>query len=549
MSQSVPLGSELGTVDSPAAFPPRRAVAGGSSASWGLRITSAAVAGLCLLPLVYLVVRSLQTGSAMIGILTAPATLRIFFNTLLLVIAVSASSALIGGLLAWLTVRTDLPWRRFWGSVTCLPLVLPSYVGAFALIAALGPTGALQRWLAPLGVARLPSLYGFPGAWLALTLFSYPYVQLSVRAALRGLDPSLEEAARSLGMSGPRVLLAVVFPHLRPAFAAGTLLVALYTLSDFGAVSLLQFNAFTRAIHVHYTSALDRGGAAVLALLLVAFTFGILAVEYRLRGRARYYRSSAGSLRRARLAPLGAWKIPAIAFCVLLSFLALGLPVLVTGYWLLQGGTAATHATPTAMLAFNSLFVSAAASVLCVLAGLPIVIHAVRHPSPAGRWSERSAYIGHALPGIVVALSLVFFGARYAPVLYQTLFMLLLAYLVLFLPLAIGCLRATLLQISPRLEEASRTLGMTSRQTFRSVTLPLLRPGLLTGAALVFLTCMKELPATLLLGPTGFHTLATRIWGATEEAFFARAAAPALLLVLASACSMWILLRHDEAPS
>lgn len=549
MSQSVPIASEFGSADSPTAIPARSASAEGPPAPWGLRVLAALVAAVCLLPLAYLAVRAGQTGTGMARILMAPATIRVFLNTLLLVAAVSASSALIGGLLAWITVRTDLPWRGFWGTVTCLPLVLPSYVGAFALIAALGPTGALQRWLAPLGVERLPSLYGFPGAWLALTLFSYPYVQLSVRAALRGLDPSLEEAARSLGMSGPRALLTVIFPHLRPAFAAGTLLVALYTLSDFGAVSLLQFNAFTRAIYVQYTSSLDRGTAAVLALLLVAFTFGILAIEYRLRGRARYYRSSAGALRRARLSRLGAWKMPAVAFCALVSLLALGLPVLVTGYWLLQGGTATTHATPTTLLAFNSLFVSAAASVLCVLAGLPIVLYAVRHPSPVGRWFERTAYVGHALPGIVVALSLVFFGARFAPVLYQTLFMLLLAYLVLFLPLAIGCLRATLLQISPRLEEASRTLGHTSTQTFRSVTLPLLRPGLLTGAALVFLTSMKELPATLLLGPTGFHTLATRIWGATEEAFFARAAAPALLLVVASACSMWILLRHEEVPS
>jgi iron(III) transport system permease protein len=159
---------------------------------------------------------------------------------------------------------------------------------------------------------------------------------------------------------------------------------------------------------------------------------------------------------------------------------------------------------------------------------------------------ERSAYVGYALPGIVIALSLVFFGANYAPFLYQTLAMLVFAYVVRFLPQAIGSARASLLQISPRLEEAARSLGRTPSQTLASVTVPLLKPGLLTGLALVFLTGMKELPATLLLGPTGFQTLATRIWSATEQVFFARAAAPALLLVLVSAVSIWIILAQEE---
>jgi iron(III) transport system permease protein len=150
------------------------------------------------------------------------------------------------------------------------------------------------------------------------------------------------------------------------------------------------------------------------------------------------------------------------------------------------------------------------------------------------------------LPGIVIALSLVFFGANYATFLYQTLALLVFAYVVRFLPQAVGSVRTSLLQVSPRLEEAARCLGRTPGQTLTSVTIPLVRPGLLTGLALVFLTAMKELPATLLLGPTGFQTLATRIWSATEQVFFARAAAPALLLVLLSAISVWIILAQEE---
>jgi len=440
-----------------------------------------------------------------------------------------------------------VPGRRFWAAATLLPLVLPSYVGAFALIAALGPNGMLQSFLAPLGVERLPSIYGFPGAWLALTLFTYPYVQLSVRASLRGLDPCTEEAARSLGQTARQAFRSVLLPHLQPAIRGGALLVALYTLSDFGAVSLLQFDSFTRAIHVQYTGALDRSSAAVLALLLVALTFVILALEQRTRGRATYYRGSAGVARRPRCSRLGVWRWPAAFFCGLITFFALGIPLLVTGYWLAQGWMAGESLWPLTGMLVNSVTASGLAGAVAVLAALPVVILSVRHPGQRiSRMAENCAYIGHALPGIVVALALVFFGARYVPFFYQTIFMLIFAYVILFLPLAMSTLRPSLLQISPRMEEAARTLGRNSQMVLWCVTLPLLRPGLLTGMALVFLTCMKELPATLLLGPTGFHTLATRIWGATEEAFFARAAAPAMVLVLVSAISLWIMLRQEE---
>lgn len=518
----------------------------GHSASWLLRLLTGFIAAISLLPLIYLVVRAAEIGPALGEILLRPRTLKIFINSLLLTLAVTGTATVVGVLLAWLTVRTDLPGRRFWSTATCLPLVLPSYVGAFALIAALGPNGILQQGLAYFGVQRLPSIYGFPGAWLALSLFTYPYVQLSARAGLRGLDPSLEEAARSLGRTAPQVFREIILPHLRPAIATGALLVALYTLSDFGAVSLLQFDAFTRAIYVQYTGALDRSAAAVLALLLAGLTFLILFIEYRLRGSSRYFRNRSGTARQPPRSALGPWRIPAVCFCVVITFFALGVPVLVTVYWLVQDGAGWTYLAESFNITLNSITASGLASAACVLTALPIVFYAVRYPCTASRWTERCAYIGHALPGIVVALALVFFGARYTTAVYQTLFMLVLAYVILFLPLTLGNLRSSMLNISPRIEEAARTLGCTSRRTFVQVTLPLLRPGLLSGMALVFLTCMKELPATLILGPTGFQTLATRIWGATEEAFFARAALPALILVAVSAISIWIILQHEE---
>jgi iron(III) transport system permease protein len=189
---------------------------------------------------------------------------------------------------------------------------------------------------------------------------------------------------------------------------------------------------------------------------------------------------------------------------------------------------------------------SGLAGFVAILAAIPVTVLAVRFPGRVSRWLERGTYIGYALPGIVIALSLVFFGANFALFLYQTMFILVFAYVVRFLPQAVGSTRASLLQVSPRLEEAARNLGRTPIQTLSSITVPLIRPGLLTGLALVFLTAMKELPATLILGPTGFSTMATRIWNASTEAFFAQASVPALLLVMVSAVAVWLILSQEE---
>jgi iron(III) transport system permease protein len=180
------------------------------------------------------------------------------------------------------------------------------------------------------------------------------------------------------------------------------------------------------------------------------------------------------------------------------------------------------------------------------VAALPLAILSVRHPGVITRLSERITYMGFALPGIAVALGLVFFGANYAPWLYQTLGLLVLAYVVLFLPAAVGPIRASLLQVSPNVEDAARSLGSSPARLLTSITVPLVRPGILAGAALVFLLVMKELPATLILSPIGFQTLATSVWSAASEAFFARAAAPALLLILVSSISLTFLSFGQE---
>jgi iron(III) transport system permease protein len=327
---------------------------------------------------------------------------------------------------------------------------------------------------------------------------------------------------------------------------AGGLLVALYTLSDFGAVSMMRFDTFTRAIYLQYNASFDRSVAAVLSLLLIILTIAILAFEVKMRGKAKYYRSSCGTVRPPQSLPLGRWRTPALFFCSIVTLLGLIIPLGVIFFWLSRGLLAGEAVALGLDVVFNSVVASVSAAAIAALGAIPVAVLAIRFPGRLSLWLERSTYIGYALPGIVIALSLVFFGANYALFLYQTLAMLIFAYVVRFLPQAVGSTNASLLQVSPRLEEAARNLGRNHGQVLTSITVPLIRPGLLTGIALVFLTAMKELPATLLLGPTGFNTMATRIWDYTAQAFFARAAVPALLLVAVSALAIWLILAQEE---
>ncbi len=512
-----------------------------------LLLAAGSVAAVLLLSPSYLLIRTLGAGPEAWDLLIRIRVLEILGRTLLLVGVVTGASILLAIPLAWLTVRTDLPFKTVWSVATALPLVIPSYVAGFIVVVTLGPKGMLQGLMEGMfGLERLPDISGFPGAALTLTLLSYPYVLLTVRAAFFRLDPSLEEISRGLGRNPWATFFGVILPSLRPAIAAGGLLVALYTLADFGAVSLLRFETFTWAIFLQYESALDRGLAAALSLVLIAIALALVGGEAFTRGRWRYYRSGSGASRPLSPVRLGRWRWPALGLCAAVVMASLVLPMSVLVYWVFRGVSAGEPLLLLWEAARNSVYVSAIAAGASVAAALPIAALSVRFPGMLSGILERIAYIGFALPGIAIALSLVFFGANYAPLLYQTTGLLVLGYMVLFVSAAVGAVRSSFLQVSPNVEEAARGLGRTPLGVFASVTLPLVRPGIVSGAALVFLLTMKELPATLILSPIGFQTLATSIWSAASEAFFAQAAAPALLLILTSSVPLAFLLLRSR---
>jgi iron(III) transport system permease protein len=511
----------------------------------GLLVAGLAVGAAAVLPAAYLLVVVLGDARAALDTVLAPRTLAIAANTLGLVVAVTAAAIAVALPLAWLTTRTDLPGRRLWATLCTLPLVVPSYVGAYLLVAALGPSGMLQELL---GVGELPSIYGFPGAWLVLTLFTYPLALIPLRGALRRIDPQLEEAARGLGRGPLEIFRSVVLPQLRPALAAGGLLVALYVISDFGAVSILRFDSFTSEIYVAYQSSFDRSAAASLGVVLMAAMLLLLALGARVRDRHVVHRVAPGTVRATKAYPLGRWRWPALVFCGLVVAVALVLPVAVLAYWSTRGlSSGAVPLDAVAAQGTNSLLSALCAAAVGGVAALVLAILAGRFPGPLTRLVERLGHAAYALPGVVVALALVFFATRAFPPLYQTFAMLVFALTVHYLPLGIGPIGAALTQVPPRVEEAARGLGRRPTQVFRSITAPLVRGGVMAGAALVFLHAIKELPATLILAPIGFQTLATEIWEQSTFGFYEATAIPALVLLVIAAPPLYLLSEGGSA--
>ncbi len=512
------------------------------------RMFAALVATATLLPLGYLLLRAAGAGQAGLEYLFSERMLTVLANSLVLAGGVTISAAGLGITVAWITTRTDLRFRQFWLVASLVPLAIPSFIAALAYIAVLGPHGTLQGWRAALGLPALPSIYGLPGAWLTITLSTYPYVLLPVRSALHNMDPALEESARSLGHGRRSVFWRITLPQLRPAIATGMLLSALYTLSDFGAVALMRYNAFTRAIYLQYTSSFDRNRAAILALVLVLLALALVALERRITARTRNFRAGgATTARQHRPITLGRWQIPVTLLMLGIVGIGLVIPLVVLLGWLaagLQSGSIGLTALLDAP-ALNTVSISGITAVVVGVMALPLALLTLRRHTRADNWLINVAYIGNSLPGLVVALALVFFAARYTPALYQTFPVLIFGYMLRYLPLSIGATRSALTQINPRYEEAGRSMGYSGLQVNLRITLPLIRTGIVGGMALVFLSVMKELPATLLLAPTGFKTLATQIWTAQNEAYMSQIALPALLLILVSLLSLGLVLKDS----
>jgi iron(III) transport system permease protein len=492
-----------------------------------LLAVAAAVALLVLLPLGFLIDQTVSIGWAQVErLLLRPFVGTLLVNTVLLVAVATSACVAIGVGVAWLVERTDLPGRRVWAVLAALPITVPAFVTSYS-------------W-----VSITPAVQHFGGAAMIVTLAYYPLVYLPVAAVLRGLDPALEESARSLGMGPWRTFARVTLPQTRLALLGGALLVSVHLLSEFGAFAMLRFQTFTTAIYDEYRLSFDGPAASMLATVLVLLCLALLLGELGLRGKARYARVDTGAARPPTRARLGRARWPALVALAALVGLALGLPLVTLVYWVLRGGSTSFPVASLLSTAATSLELGLGAALLTTLLALPVSILTIRHPSRLAAVLERAAYLPYALPGIVVALSLIVVSVHHLPALYGTTPLLIVAYAILSLPLALVATRAALAQAPAVHEELARSLGCGPLRALVRVTLPRILPGLGAAAALVFLATVTELTATLLLSPIGTQTLATQFWADASTRAFGAAAPYAGLMVAISALPTYLLTRR-----
>jgi len=512
-----------------------------------LQLVTLASAALILLPLGYVTSQALSADPAVWSRLWTTRIPELLTNTIWLSASVACLTLLLGVSTAWLVTRIEFAGRRLWEGALVLPLAMPTYVLAYIYSYLLGFGGPVEHvWQLVAGPqARIFSPQSYLGATLVMTLDTFPFVYLLSRSALLNLNVSFEEVSRASGISRLKTLWLVTLPLMRPSIAAGLALVILYVVSDFGAVSLLRYQTLTYAVFQQMTGRSDNTAASILSLLLVGLALLFLVTERWFRHRSRFYQTTGRYRRpeRHRFGWLGTTLVTGyLALVVGASF---GLPAYLLVIWSLSPEAQATIDNRFFGFLWNSGFLAACAATGGVLIGLPLAYMANRRPSWLNLGCLQAAYAGYVLPGPVAALAVLVLCLNLTPFLYGSVLVLIVAYVIHFLPAGLQSLEPALQQITPNLEEVSRTLGLGVRQTWQRVTLPLMRNGFIVAWVLMFLQTMKELPATLLLRPVGFDTLAIRVWMEASEEYYQLAAPSALLIVLLGLPTLLLLLSKD----
>jgi iron(III) transport system permease protein len=479
-----------------------------------------------LIPIGYIVAESYALGWAGAQeALFRPRVAHLLGNTLALVGTCLLGCVVLGVASAWLVERTDLPGRRVWAAVLVAPLAVPAFVNSYA-------------W-----ASLWPQFEGLPAATTITVLSYYPFVYLPAAAALRGLDPVLEETGAALGLAPVARFVRVVLPQLRVAILGGGLLVGLHILAEFGALQMIGYETFTTVILVQFQSTFNGAAATMLAGVLVACSLLFVTLEVVARGGARYARVGAGAARLPVPARLDWARWPLVALISGLLVAAVGVPAYAVARWW-SYDTGIDSELMTAL--FSTLRFGLIGAAVTTLAALPLAWLAVRRRNVASTALEQCAYLTSSLPGVVVALALVTLTVRWADSLYQTTAVVAACYLMLFLPRSLVNLRAGLAQASPELDDAARALGSSELKRLVRVTLPLIAPGVAGGAAFVFLAVCTELTATLLLAPTGTTTLATQFWAHSDSLDYAAAAPYAAVMIAISAPLAYLMLEQSR---
>ncbi|MDA9640706.1 iron ABC transporter permease [Candidatus Actinomarina] len=493
-----------------------------------------------LLPTFYLIWRFLTFTRSYVSFFRSWNVFDLLLNTMLLFIFVVISSLILGLLISIILVRFNIPGSKILFTLSVLPLVIPSYIGALTYVSAFSPKGLFVQLFSSLGINEIAGIDGFFGSWLVLTLFTYPYVVLICSSALRNLDSTVEDAARSLGKNRFNVYTQVVIPRLKKPIIFSGLLVGLYVISDFGAVSLMRYSTLTKAIYSYYEFNINGDPVIFYSSILIVLA---LLISFIQRGseeaRSAKVSGTPKISEKTNLSPRS--KVLIYTFLSLVIFSGLILPISVLSYWLIRGLSAGNSVRAVFGGVVGSLSVSLLAALFSVIVSTPIIIMVSQYRSKFGNVLERIMLALYGLPHISVGVAILFITIKIFPSIYQSFTALIISYLIVFLPQAIGAGQASMEQVKSNYLDASAGLGMSKLKSFYRITLPLIYRGLFAGGALVFLSTMKELPQTLLLRPTGLNTMAIDIWSYASEGLFTQAAFSSFILLAISAIPTYIL--------
>ncbi len=500
-----------------------------SRSGWRFMLLAAvgAVAAISMIPFVYLLVRASDKPiHEIVQLLFRQKTLEVLATTASLVFCVVVINLVLGVAIASGLHFVQLPFRRLLVIPMVLPLAIPSYVLTYT-------------W-----VALVPSFSGFAAAVFILSISTIPYIIFATLAGLRSIDGSQIEVARSLGLNPAKVFSRVVFPQIRGHVSAGALLAGLYTMSDFGAVSLLNVETLTVTIQNMYRASYDRSAAAVISFVLIAFSILFVMGNESIKGRSTNNQLLKSLSVKTPLIQKTYLKFATVSMIIAFATLAVIVPfyVLLTRFF---SNPVAIDWSSLASATFSTVSVAALGAFIALVLSAPLGYLLSAAPSRFARVTNKMVIIAHALPGVVVGLALVSIGSKLGG-LYQTTFLLACAYAILFLAKSVTSMSSSLARVPNGVKDVAATLGMNQWAVVKKVIAPIAAPGIGIGTILVFLTAMKELPATLMLRPTGFETLATQIWSSGSINRFNEAAPYALILVLVAAIPTFLISRPDK---
>lgn len=494
-----------------------------------------------MMPLIYILSRAINSPWEKWSVIFRSRIPTLLWDTISLALTVALFTTVIGVILSWLTEYTDLAFKRYMRLIFTLPLVFPPYIGALTYIIIFGRRGVMYS----LTGSSIIDVFSFFSVAFILSMFTFPYTYLTISGSMRRISGNYEEAGRSCGAPYSTIFMRVLLPLVKPAILSSSMIIIFYIMSDFGGVAMLRYTTFTSSIYFQMIGKLDRSGAAILSTLLIVFGFLLLALKAQILKKVSFYQSPKSN-RIKNPIKLGKLKALAWIFILFIIFFSLILPLSTLTIWSIKAIHQGAVGIKSLYYIKNSLVVSIGAVLITMTLSLPIAYMKYRHPAKITSVLNNICHLGSIVPGILLALGIVFITNRYLTFMVGSQLILIIGHSMRFIPRNLQSAEASMSLIPPALDETAFSLGKKFSTVLYKVILPTVSPGVLSGGAMVLVSSLKELPMTLMLRPPGYDTLSVRLWLSASDGFYINAAPSGLFIVLASIIPLYYLVKKEK---